>query len=682
MSALVMHNVSQDCHLRWCFIYLVNFLGKQPNIDWLKTINLQDNHVWENLKPVFQTHGYSLNVISQSLLLNMNTPIPVILRQKNSKYVILQEINHACVGIKSLNAEVMQVAIHEIDAFFDPIIIQLEYSPLFYDKPQLNKQIISFVIRQCVKFKTLSFVSIFVLFFYELLTLLDPILLNIVVEHLDLFASTKDLLITLSLLAGITLIGLGIAYFRQRLWILIFGEFSVFLTYDLIRKIFNFPIDTHHGLDAKNCFTRLYGIDQIYYRFLQQIFFTAMDAVFITIHFVLMCIFQFWLASIDLCFFIALYALNVYFSKLYFLNSHQLLAKQNQSSQILLDALENAQVIKRHQLQEEYFFRWRQFKKQDWNAFLNNDWMQNLMEFLILFLKKINWFFMMSTSIYLILKNNLSLGSFIAFWALKIQVFSRIELSFKRVLQWQYLKAPMQRISEIFAHKPVTSMQQVNKVEFKNDSRNFEIFNLHVRGIQFNDLSFEYGKKYMIKGPSGCGKSSLFMAMGGGLDYLSGVIYYSGRQVQSDDWKSVFQDCAFVMQNEGLFRASFLENICLFDKNINFGLLYEIFYLLDLDELVNELPQGMDTQLGEMAYQLSQGQTQRIFIARALYRQPKWLILDEATCHLDERSEQVLMERLASLSMSMIVTNHRSGLESLFHEVLSWEECVKEETRA
>jgi ATP-binding cassette subfamily B protein RaxB len=673
MFVLAKSAANQDFHLIWCLQYLSSQLGYHLKLDRLK-----GEHDWERIQSLFRYNGYTLQVCRNSRPEALTAHVPGILKVKNLNYVLLHRVTNKWVWIEDKDSGMMQIETSEFGAYFEPIIVLIKPTAIFYDKPKLNWQIIRFVLKKCGQFKSLSMTVFAVLFFYELFSLVDPILLNIVVDNLDLFGSRVDLWLTLALIGGVTLFGLMVAYFRQRLWIYIFGEFSIYLTKDLVQQILNLPLNKRASLETSQEFTRLYSIDQIYYRFLQQVFFTVMDIVFIAIHFLLMCMLNFSLATMDLIFLIGLFGVNTYFSRLYFSNSYKLLNLQNQASQILLEGILHRQVIKRYQFEHNYFERWKQAKYLDWNAFLKNDWMQNLMDFFLFMLKKINWFLSIGLSVFFILKNSLTLGAFVAFWSLKVQVFARYELSLKRMLQWQYLKAPMARIIDLFTSSSETKSEMPRKIIVTETCKNqdIQVCNLELRGMRFKDICFEYGKKYLIKGPSGCGKSSFLMALGGSLEFTAGDIFYAGCSAYQDDWQRLYQDCVFVMQDERLFEASLINNICLFAKDINYGLLHDIFYLLGLNELQDVLPQGRDTLIGDSNYQLSGGQKQRVLLARALYRKPKWLILDEATCHLDEYSEQMLMQRLSSLSISMIVTNHRGGFESLFHEVLEWDQLV------
>ena len=113
------------------------------------------------------------------------------------------------------------------------------------------------------------------------------------------------------------------------------------------------------------------------------------------------------------------------------------------------------------------------------------------------------------------------------------------------------------------------------------------------------------------------------------------------------------------MQDDHLLSGSIAENIGLFASEVDRDLVWQSLADAGIDEEVREFPLGLDTRVGDMGAALSGGQKQRLLIARALYRRPRILILDEATSHLDPASERRIVETLNRLNITRIVVAHR-----------------------
>ncbi len=119
--------------------------------------------------------------------------------------------------------------------------------------------------------------------------------------------------------------------------------------------------------------------------------------------------------------------------------------------------------------------------------------------------------------------------------------------------------------------------------------------------------------------------------------------------------------CGVVMQNGKIFSDSILNNIVLDDEHIDYDKLHEVCHVAQIDEEINSMPKGFETPIGESGRGLSGGQQQRLLIARALYRDPKFLFLDEATNSLDVINERKIVDALngAFKQRTVVVVAHR-----------------------
>lgn len=197
-------------------------------------------------------------------------------------------------------------------------------------------------------------------------------------------------------------------------------------------------------------------------------------------------------------------------------------------------------------------------------------------------------------------------------------------------------------------------------------------------GIRFSNVSFEYennaefvlsdvsidieqNKFTAIVGPSGSGKSTIFDLALGFSSPKNGLVTVEGKQ-PIDFITEHPGAISLVPQQVNISKDSLRQNLLLgYEGNINDGNLYQLLESLELSDLINSLPHGLDSELGEFGSRLSGGQKQRIGIARAVCTTPKYLFLDEATSSLDAATENVIMKFLASMKskMTIVVIAHR-----------------------
>ena len=155
------------------------------------------------------------------------------------------------------------------------------------------------------------------------------------------------------------------------------------------------------------------------------------------------------------------------------------------------------------------------------------------------------------------------------------------------------------------------------------------------------------------------------------LKYQKGEILYNGKKHIIDDGElinnplSIKYLISHVSQNFYLINGSIKDNICFSSRNklIDMPFLKKVIRISQLNNLIEELPLGLNTLVGENGIKLSGGQRQRIAIARALYRKPSFLILDEATSALDSKTENKLMNEIHKISskMILIIVAHRTN---------------------
>jgi ATP-binding cassette subfamily B protein len=174
-------------------------------------------------------------------------------------------------------------------------------------------------------------------------------------------------------------------------------------------------------------------------------------------------------------------------------------------------------------------------------------------------------------------------------------------------------------------------------------------------------LVVEPGETVAIVGPSGAGKSTLFQLAERFYDPLAGVVKLDGVPLISADPADIRRRIALVPQEGVLFAASARDNLRYGNWNASDEAIWDAASAANAETFLRELPQGLDTFLGEDGARLSGGQRQRIAIARALLREAPILLLDEATSALDAESERLVQEALDRLmaSRTTLVIAHR-----------------------
>ena len=178
------------------------------------------------------------------------------------------------------------------------------------------------------------------------------------------------------------------------------------------------------------------------------------------------------------------------------------------------------------------------------------------------------------------------------------------------------------------------------------------------------DLSISAGKTTAIIGESGSGKTTLVSILQNLYPLMEGKIFIGNYDLSYVNLQSLREMVAVVPQQIDIFSGTVKENIALGVDPPDILKISRICHRLDILKFIEALPDGFDTHLGERGTALSGGQKQRIAIARALYKEPEILILDEATSHLDGKAERTVyntVELLREKGKTIIVIAHRLG---------------------
>ncbi|EKN5025454.1 peptidase domain-containing ABC transporter [Yersinia enterocolitica] len=183
------------------------------------------------------------------------------------------------------------------------------------------------------------------------------------------------------------------------------------------------------------------------------------------------------------------------------------------------------------------------------------------------------------------------------------------------------------------------------------------------------NLSIKAGESIAIIGPSGCGKSTLLKSMGGLVPQKCGSILLDGVDVRRLGLDTYRKHIAYVLQEDKLFAGSLLDNISSFDIHPNSEWVLECARLASIHTEIDAMPMKYETMVGDMGSALSGGQRQRVSLARALYKRPRILFLDEATSDLDIDNEARINDAIRALKITRIFVAHRPTMIAMADRV-------------
>ena len=276
-----------------------------------------------------------------------------------------------------------------------------------------------------------------------------------------------------------------------------------------------------------------------------------------------------------------------------------------------------------------------------------------------------------------VLGNQLTVGMVFAFMAYKQQFLEKSVALVEKALDLRILGLHLERISDIALtplekghDQPLSYARPIHgKIELRNVFFRYSETEPFV--LENVNLTIEPGEFVTIMGPSAGGKTTLVKVMLGLLEPTSGEVLIDDVPLPTIGTRVFREQVAAVMQEDQLMSGSVADNICFFDPDYDQDKLLRCAKLAGIHEEIMAMPMTYNSLVGDMGSSLSGGQKQRMFLARALYRDPRILFLDEGTAHLDTDNERFINDSLRQLRMTRVNIAHRpdmvSGADRIVH---------------
>lgn len=261
-----------------------------------------------------------------------------------------------------------------------------------------------------------------------------------------------------------------------------------------------------------------------------------------------------------------------------------------------------------------------------------------------------------------------TLGMLFAFLAYKGQFTGRVSALIDYAVEWRMLGLHAERLADIALATPERDAGEDARPahDLSHLSPSLELRDVSFRHgegepwvLRHANLRIEPGQCVAVTGPSGAGKTTLLKLLLGILPPTEGEVRYGGVPLAQLGLANVRARIGTVMQDDALLSGSLADNISFFDEEPNLARVEACARLAQLHEEITRMPMGYHTQVGDLGTGLSGGQKQRLLLARALYRRPAVLALDEATSHLDTDNERAVTQALARLPLTRLVIAHR-----------------------
>ncbi len=622
----------------------------------------------------FKTLGVHINFNQ----LKDEVPMPCIVHWKQNHFVVVYRIKRGKVYVADPAHGLIKYDIKEFlscwistrnDDKPEGIALLLEPQLDFFksDGETLDKTKFSFVLQYLKPYRKLVFQLLLGMLLGTLLQLIFPFLTQGIVDY---GIGTNNLnFVTTILIAQLTLYAAQTSVDFLRSWILlhISTRINISIISDFLIKLMKLPIGF---FDTKMIGDLLQRIGD-HHRIESFLTSSTLNTIFSFISLIVfICVLAFYNLKILMIFLIAS-VIYVLWIMLFLKKRKEIDYKRfNQASaehSNLIQLINGMQEIKLNNCEKQKRWEWENIQAKLFKISIKGLALSQYQQSGAFFINETKNILVSFISARAVIEGDMSLGMMMAVQYIIGQLNAPIGQMIGFIQSAQDAKISLERLGEIHNKKDETQNESVSIFKLPDD-KTISIDNLSFGYDSINELVLKdinlkilEGKVTALVGMSGSGKTTLIKLLLGFYPPTDGTIKIGEIDINNIEPSVWREKCGTVMQDGFIFSDTIARNIALNDENIDEGRLLYAARIANIMDMINALPLGFNTKIGQEGKGISQGQRQRILIARAVYKNPEYIFLDEATNSLDANNESIIMRNLQEFfrGKTVVVVAHR-----------------------
>ncbi|EOI00263.1 hypothetical protein UAW_00129 [Enterococcus haemoperoxidus ATCC BAA-382] len=665
-----------ECGLA-CTAMVLNYYDDNVTLSHLRDVYgvPKGGNTLTNLNQILLDRGIetkAIRVLDLEILEEQTTPTICFWEERH--YVVLEKLTAKEATILDPASGRKKIKRAEFQASFSNIALILTDVDVTITQRKKKKNATWTILKDILsdqKSKVALFIALTLLI--QMVTIAIPRLTQTIIDNSNIAVSNIFQI-------GSTIIILFIAYYllqvaRGLVLIVLENLFDLTLMKAFMKKIIHLPLRFFVNRSTGDLIFRA-NLSVIIQQIMSQRMLTiSVDFLFVFIYLILMVNLSLNLTLIAIFGAFTMGAISVVNSKRVQSITNKELIAQSKVQRILVELFEGMETVKSSGSENQFYTKWRnEFKNQimlraEKNRF--STWVRTIQTSIQFILPIV----LIYVGLFQVTKGQVTLGELISFNALSGAFIAPIVTVFDSYTEFLLLRSYFGKLNEILEAKdnPRLAIEgekisTIDSVDVEDVSFKYSYFEEDI--LHSVSFQIERGDKVAIVGKSGSGKSTLLKLLAGLYDTTSGQIKFNTIDLKQIDDASLKSCISIVNQKPTIFNASLYDNIVLNQEDATDDRVEQAIFDSRVDEIIMNLPLGLETQISEGGMNLSGGQMQRISIARALVKETSLLLMDEPTSSLDNISENFIMNRLKTYDFTCIIVAHRLNTIKHFDRII------------
>lgn len=603
---------------------------------------------------------------------------PAVLHWNLNHYVVLKKIvgNKAHIHDPASGLRIMHVS--ELSNHFTGVALELSPTTSFAKQTFKQKMRLSQLWGNLIGLKRAILQLLILSLILQFIALVSPFYLQLVVDEVAVKFDARFLLM-LALAFGLLTLIQQVTTLMRNWTILYFGhQMSFQLVSNVFRHLIHLPTEYFEKRHIGDILSRMGSTKPIQLALTQSVVATIIDGAMAVLTGIVMFIYSAVLGTIVLISVILLLIVTLIFYPILRRTQEEQIISGAKENTHRIESLRASTPIKLFTAQNQRIAIWRNLYADYINTSVNYGKFEIFFSTLMGLITGIQTIAIVyfGTSLIISGASTFSVGMLFAFMSYRQSFTNSVVSLLNKVIEFRLLGLHLERIADIAHTESETSHGGQRTSLHDNIQGKIELRNIRFRYSSSDPWVIDGLNQIIdaedfvaLTGPSGGGKTTILKLILGLYKPTEGEILIDGYPLTDANRNTWRKNIGVVMQDDQLLSGSLADNISFFDPNVNMERIFHAAQMAQIHEDIVAMPMGYLSFVGDMGSSLSGGQRQRVLLARALYKNPKVLFLDEGTANLDSDTEKVIVDIIEKLPITRIIVAHRPEFVSRANKI-------------